>query len=143
MKTTLYELLGVGAGASEVEIDAAYIRRLGAIFDAGSEPGALGLVRQAYDILADRARRAAYDRSLASVALHASSLATSVEARRPPLRIWIGVAIALIAVTVWWQVGLDKSQQLPPAHTDFVPQAIAVVSTASPRAPAPRSPRRC
>lgn len=127
MKMTPYEVLGVGAGASAAEIDAAYVRRVRAIFDAGSASGALGLVRQAYDVLADRAHRTAYDRSVASLALPSSSPATSVEARRPrPLSVWVGIAIALIAVTAWWQIGLDKSQPLPPAHTDFVPQAIAV-----------------
>ena len=60
-----YELLGVGKDASAAEIKSAYRSRARSLHpDAGGSPTDFHRLRQAYEILSDPARRAAYDRWL-------------------------------------------------------------------------------
>src|SRR3954468_16849497 len=64
-KKSLYEILGVGKGASPVDVDLAYQRRKAQLEQAASaDPGEGSLVHQAHEVLRDPKRRAAYDATL-------------------------------------------------------------------------------
>ncbi|MGZ4618916.1 MAG: J domain-containing protein [Frankiaceae bacterium] len=64
---SLYEMVGVGAGASAQEIRAAYRRAVrDAHPDLGGSDAAFRRVSAAYEVLRDPARRACYDRWLAT-----------------------------------------------------------------------------
>ncbi|GAA4788684.1 hypothetical protein GCM10023200_24060 [Actinomycetospora chlora] len=65
--STHYELLGVPAGCSQSEIRAAYLRMARRVHsDHGGSDALFRLVQEAYEVLHDPARRAAYDRTLRS-----------------------------------------------------------------------------
>jgi curved DNA-binding protein CbpA len=62
---THYEVLGVAEGASEEEVRRAYRRLVKAVHpDHAGDAAHFRSITQAYDVLSDPARRAAYDRSL-------------------------------------------------------------------------------
>ena len=62
---THYEVLGIAQSASEEEVRQAYRRLVKASHpDLAGDPARFRLLTQAYDVLSDPARRAAYDRRL-------------------------------------------------------------------------------
>ena len=62
---THYEVLGISKGASDEEVRHAYRRLVKAAHpDAAGDPVRFRLITEAYDVLADPARRQAYDRTL-------------------------------------------------------------------------------
>lgn len=67
MAPPLYELLGVGEGASVGEVRAAFKSRAVKLHpDKGGDPALFAALREAYDTLADPERRAAYDKDVAT-----------------------------------------------------------------------------
>lgn len=64
---THYEVLGISVGASEEEVRQAY-RRLVKVAhpDVAGDPVRFRLITEAYDVLSERAKREAYDRTLRS-----------------------------------------------------------------------------
>jgi len=79
-----YELLGVSRQAAQPEIRSAYRTLAKALHpDAGGTAGAFRLLREAYETLADPARRAAYDRGDDDVAGDAVTAATNNRRRQP------------------------------------------------------------
>jgi hypothetical protein len=67
---THYEVLGIGSGASEEEVRQAYRRLVKAAHpDVAGDAGQFRRITEAYDVLSDPVRRAAYDRSLGTAAV--------------------------------------------------------------------------
>src|SRR4051812_47750047 len=73
-KKTLYEILGVEPDANEMDISLAHQRRTFELKRiAQPDPNALGLVQQAFEILSNPKRRAAYDASLVTASERAAA----------------------------------------------------------------------
>lgn len=91
---THYEVLGIPEGASEDEVRQAYRRLVKDSHpDLAGDPARFRLVTQAYDMLSDPVRRAAYDRRLRPAPVAAP-------ARRPRRRYGRSVALAVAALVV-------------------------------------------
>ena len=106
-----YEVLGIAEGASGQEIRQAYRRLVKAAHpDVAGDTAQFRLVTQAYDVLSDPARRAAYDRGL-----RASPVAVGPVRRRRHGRyvallvaaLFVGGVVLLVAATTWESVGDD------------------------------------
>jgi curved DNA-binding protein CbpA len=114
-KTTYYDLLGVAPEADLEAIGAAYLR---AMREQGENdaPGAelrQKLLKQAFDVLSDPARRSAYDAGLAGqdnlVFRPATPLPVEVSlgsSRRNPVRILLTIIATLMIVGLVMQVGV-------------------------------------
>ena len=73
-KKSLYEILGVSPDANSIDLGLAYERRKGELQRAvPQDPSAMALLHQAREILANPARRAAYDASLLTAAEKAAA----------------------------------------------------------------------
>ena len=105
MVPTHYEVLGLLEGASTAEVRQAY-RRLVKVAhpDRAGDPEQFRLITQAYDVLADPTRRAAYDRSLrpAPVALQ------PVPRRRYGRYVVVLVVGSVVGVVVWLVVATAR-----------------------------------
>jgi hypothetical protein len=120
MKKTLYDVLGIAADASPAQLEAAYAARLAALEAAPFDRNAQIVLKEAYAVLGQPARRASYDATLAAAR------------RRPPaakpatrqLDWRAGVALALLVglASGWW-----FSRSHGPAAV-AAPPAVAVVA---------------
>jgi serine protease Do len=106
-KKSLYEILGVEPDANEMDISLAHQRRTYELKRiAQPDPNALGLVQQAFEILSNPKRRAAYDESLvtrseqAAAAGQATDLVVEEGDEDDVRRKWLVPAIALAVVVV-------------------------------------------
>lgn len=104
MKRTLYGVLGANTTADAEEIRVAYERRLEAFAAQGnSDPGAVGLVREAYRILSDKESRSAYDRSLFTPVIRQGTPQAAVGGRFSRWT-WIALAASLAsAIALGWK----------------------------------------
>lgn len=105
---THYEVLGIPDGASVEEVRRAYRRLVKAAHpDRAGDPAQFRLLTQAYDVLSDPARRAAYDRSLLPTA------AVPRRARRPQYgRYAVFVVAAMVVGSVAWLVVATARQSV-------------------------------
>ena len=106
-KKSLYEILGVEPDANEMDIGLAHQRRTYELKRiAQPDPNALGLVQQAFEILSNPKRRAAYDASLvtqsekAAAADQATDLVIEAGDDEDVRRRWLLPAIGLAAVVL-------------------------------------------
>src|SRR6185369_15581077 len=73
-KQSLYEILGIGRDANSIDVGLAYERRRAeAAKRVPPDASEVALVQQAYEVLSDPARRAAYDASLVTAAEKAAA----------------------------------------------------------------------
>jgi hypothetical protein len=92
MKSTLYEILEVGPGASAADVCAAYARRReSSRGPCCTDPNLPCLARQAFDILSNPGRRATYDASPARGTSHGGT-----KRRISGLHVILGLFIAAI-----------------------------------------------
>jgi S1-C subfamily serine protease len=131
-KKTLYEILGVPADAGAEDIAHAHERRvLEMRRESNPDPNGVALVQQAFEVLANPARRAAYDASLVTAAERSAAAqqgATDLEieadtgdadrARRLRLMGMIG-GMALILVALFF-VFRPRAPAPPPAPAPVV-----------------------
>lgn len=143
-KKTLYEILGVPRDANDIDIGLAHAKHHAQLQDATpQDPGAQSLLHQAYEVLADPRRRAAYDASLLSAAersaaaqqppdlvLEADDTGERARRKKALLPMLAGAAIAVLAA-----IFLLRSPKPP------VPRLDAVVEAPKPAAPLPPKPR--
>lgn len=109
-KRSLYEILGIDPDANELDINLAYERNKLAIARGTSpDPNAAALVQQAYEILSNPKRRAAYDasrvtaaeREAAAAQANAPDLVLDGDAGEAPARPkWIMPAILAVVVLI-------------------------------------------
>src|SRR6266545_4961771 len=99
-KTTLYEILGVARDAKLTDIGRAYNRLRAQMQDEDAPPDPRGAaaIREAYEILSDDGRRAAYDASLRNPKVLLRKASRKVHPS------WLAAAFgfALVAGLGWW-----------------------------------------
>jgi hypothetical protein len=121
-KDTLYEVLGVHRSAQPGDIVRAYrTKRAQLLVGAAADDPQATLVHEAYEVLSDPQKRAAYDASLRGDSFLRPERAV---AAGPKYGIIAAVAAAVIALLVWWRWAASGPD-------DTIPQEIvATVSTA-------------
>ncbi len=140
-RQTLYDILGVARDADGVAITLAHDQRRAELQRSGQDPGALALLHEAYEVLGDPVRRAAYDASLLSAEEKAAAREQAPDlvlepepptARRriPPVGIAAGIFVVAIAVFLALHRPKPAAPPAPP------PAAVAPVP---PPPPAPRT----
>jgi S1-C subfamily serine protease len=140
-KRSLYEILGIERDANNIDIGLAYERRRDALAKAASDASETALVQQAYEVLSNPKRRAAYDASLVTAeekAAAASQATTDLvlepeEAPAPRKMIWAGVGAGLVVIAAaayfTW-----RSERAP------APPKAAAVEAPKPVVPEPPKP---
>lgn len=99
-KTTLYEILGVARDAKATDIARAYNKFRASLLDDTVPPDARKavLVKDAYEILSDPARRGAYDESLRAPKVVIAKAASRVS----PLHLAIAAGVVVFAALAWY-----------------------------------------
>lgn len=146
-KQSLYEILGVGYDANDLDIGLAYHNRLAQLQRAvPQDQSAIALLRTAHDVLSNPARRAAYDASL--VTAHEKAVAAQSaqapdlvldeegEAASPRARkfIPIGIGVAIVVAII---VGIRVHHSSDSASTARAPVAEAPKPPPPPAPPQP------
>jgi len=121
-KDTLYEVLGVHRSAQPGDIVRAYrSKRAQLLVGAAADDPQATLVHEAYEVLSDPQKRAAYDASLRGDAFLRPERAVAIG---PKYGIIAAIVAAVIALVVWWRWAASGPD-------DTIPQEIvATVSTA-------------
>jgi len=121
-KDTLYEVLGVHRSAQPGDIVRAYrSKRAQLLVGAAADDPQATLVHEAYEVLSDPQKRAAYDASLRGDAFLRPERAVAIG---PKYGIIAAIVAAVIALVVWWRWAASGPD-------DAIPQEIvATVSTA-------------
>jgi serine protease Do len=134
-RRTHYDVLGVDRDASSVEIASAFRDQLAALQSKpGVLPEALEALREAYQTLANPARREEYDESIAPASTRRPARAAD-ESHDEPGPAWIsalkyGIPVVLVTIGIWgWK---HKSQPPPPAYV-----SVTRVTQEAQSAPAP------
>ena len=142
-KQSLYEILGVPHDANDLDIGLAHQRRMLELQRAApQDPSQIAYVTQAFEVLSNPKRRAAYDASLltaqekAAAASQAGAPDLVLEAgdeeetrRRGKRLIPIGIGVAIVVAII---IAVRMGQGTPPA-----PKSAPVVAEAPKPAPAP------
>lgn len=137
-KKTLYEILGVAPKASLVEIQIAHQGLLGAAEGALGQAEQVAL-KEAYRILSDARRRAAYDKSLRQRELPAVSEAVDDDESsghgKTPL---VVLAVVVLAIGGWWFTkSPTKPGSVPVAAVASAVPAVALQANSTVAAPEP------
>ncbi len=149
-KKTLYDILGVSRDANSIDIGLAHDQRRAELQRAvPQDPSALALLHEAFEVLNNPQRRAAYDAALVTAAEKAAALDqakeqepdlvldaaedAAVRRRIPPVGIAAGVAVVLILI----YLALHRSPAPPPPAPE--PVAEAPKPEPPPPPPAPKS----
>lgn len=145
-KQTLYDILGVPRDANEIDVGLAYERRKAALArEAGTDPNALTLLREAYEVLKDPKRRAAYDASLVTAEARTAAQAQETpdlvlepeEAQAAPRKIpFVPLAIGALVILAGIVIALRPGTTPAPATP---PQAAAPPPQPAPPPPTPKS----
>ncbi len=144
-KKTLYDILGVSRDANSIDLGLAHDQRRAELQRAApQDPSALALLHEAFEVLSNPQRRAAYDAALVTASEKAAALEQAKEqepdlvldapedeaVRRkiPPVGIAAGVAVVLILVFL----ALHRSPAPPPP-----PEPVAAAPRPEPPPPPP------
>ena len=137
-KKTLYDILGVERDANPLDIGLAYKKYRDELARAApQDPSALSLVHEAHEVLANPARRAAYDASLVTQAEKAAAreqepdliLEPEPESDRKPLFVGIGAGLVVIVAALYF------TMRAPTAPKDAV--AVEAPKSVVPAPPPP------
>lgn len=138
---THYDALGVSRDASSVDVASAFRDKLAELkANPAAAPEAFDAVREAYQVLANPARRDEYDRDLPpppgarrSAPMKAQPAVEDVE----ETVFWqskaarIAIPLALVAVAIWgWK---SRAKPAPPAQVVSVTRVVPAESDATPR----------
>ena len=133
-KKTLYQILGVSRDASSTNIGLAHEMRVADLEQrVPPDPSGLALVKQAYEVLSNPNRRAAYDSQLltASEKAAAEQQGTTdfeIGEEPPPQKskaVVAGIALAALAVVAALYLFLRPAPKPPPEPVAAVPKAVA------------------
>src|SRR6185369_2142418 len=118
-KQSLYEILGIGRDANSIDVGLAYERRRAeAAKRVPPDASEVALVQQAYEVLSDPSRRAAYDASLVSAAAQPTDLLLEPEpaptTRRPT---WAGVGAGIVILAAALFFTFHKTAPPPKEET--------------------------
>lgn len=143
-KKSLYEILGIEPDANELDISLAYERsRLALARGDGADPNAAALVQQAYEVLSNPKRRAAYDASRVTAAEREAAAAQasapdlvieSGEDDTPPRPKWIMPAVLAVVVLIVVGFFLARPTRAPEKSAE------APAPAAKPEPPPPPQP---
>jgi hypothetical protein len=142
-KTSLYEILGIGRDANAIDVGLAYEgRRAELARRVPPDASETALVQQAYEVLSDPARRAAYDASLVTAAEKAAAAEQATDlllepepqpvSRKP---VWAGAGAGLVVIVA----ALYFTFRTPPPAAPAVDTPKPVVQ-APPAPPKPLPP---
>jgi serine protease Do len=144
-KKSLYEILGLGRDANAIDIGLAYERcRAEATKRVPPDPSETALVQQAYEVLSDPARRAAYDASLVTAAEKAAAVEQATDLllepepepiKRKPLLVGVTAGVVALAAALYFTLNANKPA--PPQEAAPPPK---VVQVAPPPPPKPLGP---
>lgn len=144
IKKTLYEILGVAANASAAEIKAAHDARLerAGAGNSDHDRAARVALSEAFGVLSNAPRRAAYDARLNSLAAEPVAATAARPASGPGRVRWVVAALIGLAIVAWFVT----RHRAPPAPTIqmtppvLLPSApVEVATEAAAVAPAPRA----
>ncbi|MFZ3322038.1 MAG: trypsin-like peptidase domain-containing protein [Usitatibacter sp.] len=141
-KKSLYEILGVPRDAMDLDIGLAHANRVKELQRAvPPDPGAQVLLHEAFEVLSNAKRRAAYDASLLTAAEKAAAkeqaqspdlvLETDEETGNPAKK-WIGPAIGAVLAIVVIGYFLMRGHDVPP------PPPVVQAPPPPPPPPAPK-----
>ena len=141
-KPSLYEILGVDRDATDIDIGLAHDRRRAeAAKRVPPDANEIALVQQAFEVLSDPKRRAAYDASLVTAAEKAAASEQApdllLEPEAPPpskRRVWVGVGAGVVVLAAALFFTFHSSK--PPAKKD-VEEAPARPIVQAPPPPQP------
>jgi serine protease Do len=146
-KKTLYEILGVPRDANDIDIGLAHEKRNFELArDVPPDPSAKSLVHEAFEVLSNPKRRAAYDASLVSAAEKAAAsqqsepdlvLESDEEEEEQQRRKKLLIPVAAVAVVVLIAMFFLLRSPKPPAPPPVEPVAEAP----NPPPPAPPKPK--
>ena len=142
-KKSLYEILGIDRDANSIDIGLAHDRRREELKKAvPPDASAEALVQQAYEVLSNPKRRAAYDASLitaeekAAAASQAPDLMIDPEPAPPPKNIiWVGggAGLVIIVAALYFTFRAERA----PAPPKQPPAEVAKPVVEAPPAPKP------
>ena len=145
-KKSLYEILGIDRDANAIDVGLAHERRRDELARrVPPDPSEAALVQQAYEVLSDPGRRAAYDASLVTAAERAAAaeqapdllLEEEPQARpRKPILVGAVAGVVLLAAALYFTLRAPA----PPATREAPPPAPAKVVEAPPPPPKPMAP---
>ncbi|MGZ5036390.1 MAG: trypsin-like peptidase domain-containing protein [Usitatibacter sp.] len=142
-KKTLYDILGVPRDANDIDIGLAYRHRTTELQRAAPpDPGAQSLLHEAFEVLSNPKRRAAYDASLVTAAEKAEAaqqqepdlVLEGDEAAEEAPRNWVKPAIAagaILLIVIFFAVR--------PSHAPEAPKPVPVAE--APKPPPPPEPK--
>lgn len=147
-KKSLYEILGIDRDANAIDIGLAYERRRDALARAvPPDASESALVQQAYEVLSDAKRRAAYDASLitaeekAAAAAQATDLVLEPEEpeapRRNPMWVGLGAGLVVIIAALYFTFRGERAPAVPKEPPAEAPKPVV---QAPPPAPKPLPP---
>lgn len=138
MKKSLYQLLGVKAGATSDDIASAYKDAVEKLTEDGNDDRNQRIIlREAFAILSHPQKRAAYDASLATplpelVMREAGERRLRGRGRSAPLA-WFVAGLMAMGVVFWWYARKPMSK---PVTVISKPTVVRVPVAATPAAPA-------
>ena len=123
-KKSLYEILGVPRDAMDLDIGLAHANKLKELQRAAPpDPGAQVLLHEAFEVLSNPKRRAAYDASLITAAEKAAAreqaqspdlVLEADEEPANPAKKWIGPAIGVVLALIVIGFFVVRGQNVPP-----------------------------
>ena len=143
-KKTLYEILAVGSEDNTIDFGLAYRRRMAELQKAVPQDASeIALVHEAYEVLNNPKRRAAYDDSLmarlerdaAAEQAHAPDLVLEPEPAAPAMKpVWAGVGagIVVIAAALFFTLR-DRAPAAPPKEVVEAPKPAASLPPPPPK----------
>ena len=142
-KKSLYEILGVPRDAMDLDIGLAHANKLKELQRASPpDPGAMVLLHEAFEVLSNPKRRAAYDASLITAAEKAAAAEQAAspdlvleggDEPAPAAKKWIGPAIGVVVALVVIGFFVMRGHEAPPP-------APVVQAPAPPPPPPPPKP---
>ncbi|MEO7812892.1 MAG: trypsin-like peptidase domain-containing protein [Usitatibacter sp.] len=142
-KQSLYEILGVPPDANSIDVGLAYERARTAVHRGQQDPGRESLLHEAFEVLSDPMRRAAYDASLitaqerADAAQHASpdlvlEGTDDAKAKRIP---WPAIAVGAAVIFAVIYLAL-RPNRLPDPQKEAAPAVVEAPKPPPPKLPA-------
>ena len=138
-KKSLYEILGIGRDVNAIDVGLAYDRRRAELAKrVPPDASETALVQQAYEVLSDAARRAAYDASLitaaekAAAADQATDLLLEPEPQpvsRTPILAGAGAGLVVLVAALYFTF---RSPQAPPPPAPSAENAKPAVQAPAP-----------
>ena len=139
-KQSLYEILGVPRDANPIDVGLAYEKARTALHRGQEDPGRESLLHEAFEVLSNPKRRAAYDASLVTAQERAAAQQAGPDlvleedepkSKRMP---WVAIAVGAVVIFAVIYIAL-RPNRLPDPHKDDAPVVVE-----APKPPPPKPP---